>query len=275
MKFLTQDQFFIRRIKLIPSKSMGSFLFFTGCCFSLASCASTPNQVGVTTTPHQIVQQQVSPPILPVGRHDIKHIVGPGETVWRLSKMYDVPSPAIMGANHINSSSSLTMGQTLLIPGAIPIRPVLNLIPSKKWQYIIIHHSATEHGSSLHFNKAHLAKGWDKGVGYDFVIDNRSEDKEDGQIEETPRWIKQIDGAHCKASDMNKKAIGICLVGNFDEEVVTQRQIESLVWLVHQLQGFYHIPTRNIIRHGHVPGASTDCPGKRFPWEEFIRRLGK
>ena len=242
-------------------------VFFTGLCLFLSSCAAVGPRV------IEMPPQPAAPQAPVVLRHDMKHVVGPGETIWRISRMYNVPSSAITSANHITDGNSLRMGQILLIPDAAPVQPVINLIPGKKWRYIIIHHSATDQGSSLHFNKAHLAKGWDKGVGYDFVIDNASESRVDGQLEETPRWIKQEDGAHCKASDMNTKAIGICLVGNFNDEKVSRKQMETLVHLVRTLQAFYHIPTGNIIRHGHVPGAATDCPGKKFPWGEFIRKL--
>lgn len=206
-------------------------------------------------------------------RSTIQHIVGPGETLWRIAKMYDVPMANIMSANSIRNSQGLKMGQRLRIPHAAEIKPVVALYPSDKWRYIIIHHSATDEGSSLAFHHSHLAKGWDKGVGYHFVIDNRSGGKQDGAIEATPRWIKQLDGAHCKAADMNMKAIGICLVGNFDSEKVSGRQMSSLVYLVTTLQKYYNIPNKNIMAHGHVDGASTHCPGKEFPWTTFKNRI--
>jgi N-acetyl-anhydromuramyl-L-alanine amidase AmpD len=166
------------------------------------------------------------------------------------------------------------MGEELRIPHAAEIKPVVTLYPSRKWHYIIIHHSGTEEGSALQFHRWHLHKGWDKGVGYHFVIDNGlGGEKQDGQIESTPRWIKQEDGAHCKAGEMNPRAIGICLVGNFDTDRVSRKQMESLVYLVNKLRRNYNIPLDRIIGHGKVHGASTHCPGKRFPWEEFMDRL--
>ena len=213
------------------------------------------------------------PPPPPLPRADVVHTVGPGETFWRIAKMYDVPVAAIMQANRITNPQDLKMGKHLTIPQAAKLKPVVTLYPSKKWKYIIIHHSATEVGSSLAFHHMHLKKGWDKGVGYHFVIDNASNEKQDGEIEATPRWIKQLDGAHCKASDMNTRAIGICLVGNFDNEHVSRKQMDSLVYLVNLLRKSYKIPVKNIIRHGHVEGAATDCPGTIFPWKEFLEKL--
>ena len=52
-----------------------------------------------------------------------------------------------------------------------------------------------------------------------------------------------------------------------------EKQLASLVYLVNLLKRYYHIPRKNIIGHGQVPGASTECPGKRFPWRSFIAQL--
>jgi len=206
-------------------------------------------------------------------RHDVVHTVAPGETVWRLAKMYDVKERDILRANALKESSSLYLGQKLRIPHAAEPKAIIPLYPSKKWKYIIIHHTATDAGNSLIFNRAHLRRGFDRGIGYHFVIDNGSCGKGDGMIEVTPRWLKQQDGAHCKANDMNRQAIGIALVGNFDKDKVSQKQMEALVELVNLLRKYYHIPLSRIMGHGQVPGAATDCPGKRFPWKEFRQRL--
>ncbi len=105
----------------------------------------------------------------PILRQDVFHIVAPGETLWRISKMYDVPIRNLSSANNLRTET-LEKGQRLLIPNAAPIVPVIPLYPSKKWEYIIIHHSATDEGSSLYFDKYHQGKGWE-GIGYYFVID--------------------------------------------------------------------------------------------------------
>jgi N-acetyl-anhydromuramyl-L-alanine amidase AmpD len=72
---------------------------------------------------------------------------------------------------------------------------------------------------------------------------------------------------------MNHKGIGICLVGNFNQERVSRKQLEALVYLVDILRDYYKIPLKNIIGHKDVKGAKTECPGKYFHWEEFQDRL--
>ncbi|MFA5199364.1 MAG: N-acetylmuramoyl-L-alanine amidase [Candidatus Omnitrophota bacterium] len=233
----------------------------------LSSCATAPIKP-IVSPPQEIYPQLTGP----VSRQNIFHVVAPGETLWRISKMYNVKMEDIIRANGLRKPKELEMGQRLLIPQAAPIRPIVTLYRSNKWKYIIIHHSATDGGSSLNLNELHKRRGW-AGIGYDFVIDNGSNGKKDGQIEVSPRWIKQEKGAHCQASDMNSKGIGICLVGNFSKGRVSEKQMASLVYLVNMLRKYYKIPDDHIMGHGQVPGAKTECPGKYFPWKELHNKL--
>jgi N-acetyl-anhydromuramyl-L-alanine amidase AmpD len=72
---------------------------------------------------------------------------------------------------------------------------------------------------------------------------------------------------------MNCRAIGICLVGNFNTEKVSDKQMSSLVYLVAILKKHYDVPIRNIMGHGQVKGAKTECPGSNFPWDSFYSKL--
>ena len=249
----------------MESRNKNFFAYIT--CFFIAvllsSCTTTP-VTGPDTTGYSITAM----------RQGTYHSVAPGETLWRISQMYEVDIEVIKQANSIRDVHDVDIGRRLYIPNAAVRRNVITLYPSNKWDYIIIHHSATESGNSMEFNKAHLKRGW-QGVGYHFIIDNGTCGKEDGQIETSPRWIKQMDGAHCRASNMNENGIGVCLVGNFSQEKVSRKQMETLVHLVNRLKRYYRIPKRNILGHGKVPGANTECPGKKFPWKEFWYKLDK
>ncbi len=207
-------------------------------------------------------------------RQGCYHSVAPGETLWRISQMYEVDIATIKRVNNIRDVRDIDIGTRLYVPQAAQRKNVITLYPNKKWDYIVLHHSATDSGSSEKFNKAHLRRGW-KGVGYHFVIDNGTCGKDNGQIETSPRWTKQIDGAHCKVDSMNTKAIGICLVGNFSEDNVSMEQMDSLVYLVDTLRMYYKIPKRKILGHSQVLGAKTECPGTRFPWRKFWSQVGR
>jgi len=240
--------------------------------FSLSSCARVPaHRISHVAYPAPLAAPLAFPPAL--GQETV-HLVAPGETLWRIGKRYGVSVDELMRRNGIRSPQELARGQRLIIPrAAVTAGAAIPLYASTKWKYIIIHHSATSGGSAFFFNRMHHRRGFWKGIGYHFVIDNGSYGKQDGQIEVSPRWTKQEDGAHCQAGGMNHQGIGICLVGNFSKEGVSDKAMDSLAYLVNQLRKYYGIPITRIVAHGKVSGARTECPGKRFPWSEFCARL--
>jgi N-acetyl-anhydromuramyl-L-alanine amidase AmpD len=204
----------------------------------------------------------------------IYHTVGAGETLWRICKTYGADLETVKRVNRIQDVTNIEIGQRIYIPKAVIEDDFVTLYPSRKWKYIVIHHSATDTGDLEKIDSAHRKRGW-AGAGYHFVIDNGTCGKSDGQIEATPRWKAQKDGAHCRAGEMNTRGIGICLVGNYSQDYPSERQLEALVRLVKRLESFYRIPTSRILGHRQVPGAKTECPGTRFPWKTFYGLLLK
>ena len=70
----------------------------------LAGCATVPPYSG---------------PSLPVsaqGVPGVHHRVEAGQTLWRISKLYDVDIDEIIRLNHISEGASIEIGQVLLIP---------------------------------------------------------------------------------------------------------------------------------------------------------------
>jgi hypothetical protein len=148
-------------------------------------------------------------------------------------------------------------------------------VPERHWKWIIVHHSDDNSGNLAKYDAFHRYKRhWENGCGYDFVIGNGTLSG-DGEVEVGPRWVRQIQGAHCKVpgNRYNERGVGICLVGNFDEggHQPTPKQLASLVRLVRWLKARYGIVDANI--HGHRDCCSTRCPGRYFPWKEFLSRI--
>jgi len=144
-------------------------------------------------------------------------------------------------------------------------------VKPRNWQYIVVHHSATEVGCAEKFDRYHReTHGWRDGLGYHFVIGNGT-DTWDGQVEVGGRWTRQIRGAHASSfkNYFNKFGIGICLVGNLDDSRPTRRQMESLTRLVRWLQATYRVPRSYVIGHCDV-SETKSCPGDYFPWRSFL-----
>ena len=133
----------------------------------------------------------------------------------------------------------------------------------RPWQWVVVHHSATEGGGAKRFDHMHrVDNGWDE-LGYHFVIGNGSETP-DGYVEVGSRWTKQKHGAHAKTPDnrFNELGVGICLVGNFEQTAPTQKQLQSLAVLTAYLMDRYDIPANRVI--GHTDAGTTACPGRNL-----------
>jgi hypothetical protein len=143
----------------------------------------------------------------------------------------------------------------------------------RTWRYIVIHHSASMRGSAQSFDDSHRReRGW-KSLGYHFVIGNGI-DQGDGLVVAGPRWYGQEAGAHANAVEYNEHGIGICLVGNFDEQPPTPAQWSMVRKLVARLATKYGIPSYNIFGHNQIRrGGTTACPGKLFPLNELRNGL--
>ncbi len=138
-------------------------------------------------------------------------------------------------------------------------------VSARNWTHIIVHHSGTESGDAASFDRYHReVRGW-SAVGYHFVIGNGTRTG-DGAVEPTVRWTAQRIGAHCPASSMNHRAVGICFVGDFEQSSgPSPSQLAAGKKLVRQIARGFDIPPENILGHGEVPGAQTACPGTYFP----------
>lgn len=145
--------------------------------------------------------------------------------------------------------------------------------PYLGWEGIVIHDSRRLSGSAKSIDQEHTNAGLG-GLGYHFVLGN-GKGSEDGQIEIGFRWQHQYVGAHSGGPQgdwRNRRAISICLVGDGDREPLTEKQIDSLTWLVRQLQQQFQISAdRVIIETDRTDGGA----GRLFPVAGFRRQLDR
>lgn len=164
-------------------------------------------------------------------------------------------------------------------PAVSPVGPPVPTWPTgwrvpleRKWNYIVLHHTATRSGNAAVFDRDHKKRnGWD-GLGYHFVIGN-GRGARDGQVEVGYRWTQQVHGAHAGRgrndnNEMNETGIGIGMVGDYSKTRPTGAQIASLRKLVDFLKGYCRIPDNHVLLHRDVK--RTECPGRHFPSGMFL-----
>lgn len=242
------------------SRNLGRWLFLFWVVSQFSGCATLP-----------------SPPVTqPLG---IYHVVGSGQTLYRISKTYGVDIKEIMRLNNIKNPNQIGVGERLFIPyvGApLPVEPyrpetlepIEKLVGKKqyqiKWRYITLHHSGTLEGNAEVFDHNHRRRRMG-GLFYHFVIGNGT-GSGDGEVEVGWRWRRQIEVER-------RGDIQICLVGDFNRQGLSTQQFQSLVKLLEILIRQYSIPLHHIRRHKDIENKITECPGKNFPFYRILAEL--
>lgn len=135
-------------------------------------------------------------------------------------------------------------------------------------RYLVLHTVAVRGSATLedianyHINE----RGWED-VGYHYYI------RKDGTIQEG-RDDNYV-GAHCRASNMNFKSLGICFEGHGDFEEWTQEQKKSFRPLCRKLQSKYNILDENVIGHREAYEQTPppkSCPGKKVNMDK-VRKI--
>lgn len=141
-----------------------------------------------------------------------------------------------------------------------------------KPEFIIIHHSFTPDDDNkrewaairnYHVNEL----GW-KDVGYHYGLE-----KWEGQVAICIGRPEFNVGAHTKEMNMNRRSLGICVVGNYDEKPPEQAKLDMLKTLCLKKMDEYGIIPDNVLGHREVgewvgldwrKGEFKTCPGRKF-----------
>ncbi len=147
----------------------------------------------------------------------------------------------------------------------------------KRWNYIVIHHSAGNYGNIEHLQRIHdqrQSKEPIHAISYHYIVGNGN-GMEDGTVASDLRKKFNLWGVHVSKNnwDKNFRGIGICIIGNLDKSAMTQKQYVSLLKLTKELMEKHSIGIDAIGFHGKLEGEATKCPGKFFPYEQFMNDL--
>ena len=127
-----------------------------------------------------------------------------------------------------------------------------------KW--IIVHHSLTFDGNvvdTLAIRKYHIeTRGW-RDIGYHAIVE-----KTRGSYEALYGRSLLIPGAH--TIGYNRKSLGVCCVGNFNEETIETEMLEVLVnRVIKPWMSIFGILPENVRGHKELARDRT-CPGEFF-----------
>ena len=221
-----------------------------------------------------------------------------GDTVFSIARHYGITAAELAERNGLSRNNYIYAGQRLFIPGkprpkpaasakaATPPKTARVILPRSvqqaidkapvkagRWKYIVIHHSGVDTGTVQSMDKYHReVRHMEHGLAYDFVIGNGS-GMADRQIAGTKRWMQQLDGGHLASEAQNKIALGICLVGNFDQHPPTSKEMSSLRALVEALMVRCRLTPQAVKTHQQINVVHTRCPGSKLPTKAFLDSL--
>jgi len=165
-------------------------------------------------------------------------------------------------------------------------------INSRAWTEVVWHHSAGPDGDirdTENIRKYHMSYRIDGNTVTEKEFLYRI-DKKDGKLFEWP-WkdiayhflVERVNfdyqiilgrplsmvGSHCVGE--NTKAIGICLIGNFDIKAPNDEHIKKAIEFAKELNEKLGLKPEN--HHYHNEFANKTCPGSKFPKLEDFRKL--
>lgn len=143
------------------------------------------------------------------------------------------------------------------------------------WEKITVHHSdaigsfnfdgsAANSGAAVkRVQRIHqVENGW-ADIGYHFLVDAR------GRVFEGRAL--QWQGAHAGNPSKNKRNIGVCVLGNFDKEHLSQAARDALSNLLDELRSSHKISVNAIYLHKEI--SNTECPGAHLSeWVNYYRK---
>lgn len=129
------------------------------------------------------------------------------------------------------------------------------------WTHIIIHHSLTKDSETVSWDairRYHTETHNWADIGYHFGIELI-----DNEYHILAGRPLNVAGAHCKEEGMNKKAIGFCFVGNYDEAPPPSIMLVKGTAYIKGLMDEFNIIPADV--RGHRDYATyKSCPGKLF-----------
>lgn len=125
-------------------------------------------------------------------------------------------------------------------------------------KYIILHHAAGT-GSIMDLHNKHINTNG-CGFSYNYYV------AKTGQIYRGRD--ENAEGYHTE--DYDDISIGICFEGDFEKDTMSDGQLYAGQWLVYDILKRYP----NLKIRGHYDFDDTVCPGKNFPMDKILKKIG-
>jgi len=150
-------------------------------------------------------------------------------------------------------------------------------MPANDPHFIMVHHSLTADGATVSWaaiERYHRETQKWADIGYHAGLERVEADPQ------SPEAFQALIGrredwtaAACKEGEMNRLALHVCVVGNFDLEAPSEALLARLCSrILRPWMHRYRLPASSIVGHRDYAHYKT-CPGKLFDLDALRRRL--
>lgn len=152
------------------------------------------------------------------------------------------------------------------------------LVPRTETTHLVIHHSAGSFADPHAIHSWHLNRGF-AGGGYHYVVSNGYPNYQLYLAKQRYGlgmvWsMRPPEMCGAQAKGFNKRSIGICVIGHYDQEYPLLHCWNAAVRLAYDLTVTYQIPIENIIGHFETyplrgKPVAKSCPGNLWDMQLF------
>ena len=189
-----------------------------------------------------------------------------------LNELGDIPKTSSVFDSVVEGAVKLFQIDEELAVDGIAGPATLSRLETKVGQRIkllVVHHAATPRTTTVEQIRDYHVNhnGW-RDIAYHYLLRQPTDESPvqiaPGRYQDGDAYIESgEEGAHVYGY-VNYYSLGICCIGNFDEEDVPARMWDTLVALLTSFLTALDLSADSILGHKEVADQNTACPGSRF-----------
>lgn len=144
------------------------------------------------------------------------------------------------------------------------------LLPPNRYQYLVVHHTASAKGSLAGVRRAHWARGW-FDAGYHLILANGTQGVTAGTLQPSLRYRLGCHAVATRSPRHNILGLHLSVVGNYDKQPMSPAMRANLAHALTLLAERYHIPPNRILLHRDC--SATACPGRFVDRTNLVNSL--
>ncbi|CAM2009915.1 peptidoglycan recognition protein family protein [Acanthopleuribacter pedis] len=142
------------------------------------------------------------------------------------------------------------------------------LFPRIRYQYLVVHHTASDTGNLHSVRRGHWARGW-FDAGYHLILSNGSTAVPAGDLEPSLRYWLGTHSVATRSKRHNVLGLHLAVVGNYEQQPPSPATRAHLAHALKLLSERYGVPSAKILLHRDC--SATACPGRNIQRADLVR----